>query len=62
MAKDKSRPDLRDAGQISPENEYEVKLFALQNNITPDQVRVLIREHGNGRATLTEAAKALPGR
>lgn len=34
--------------------------FALTNNITPAQVRELIRKHGNNRATLTKAAKALP--
>ncbi|TIX42263.1 MAG: DUF3606 domain-containing protein, partial [Mesorhizobium sp.] len=53
---------LRAAGQISLDDEYEVNLFALQNNITPAQVRELIRKHGNDRATLTKAAKALPGR
>ncbi|RUW77276.1 MULTISPECIES: DUF3606 domain-containing protein [unclassified Mesorhizobium] len=62
MAKDKSRAYLRAAGQISLDDEYEVNLFALQNNITPAQVRELIRKHGNDRATLTKAAKALPGR
>ncbi|GLS34725.1 hypothetical protein GCM10010869_03130 [Mesorhizobium tianshanense] len=35
---------------------------ARQNNITPEQVRELIRNHGSDRATLTEAAKALPAR
>ncbi|OWK21919.1 DUF3606 domain-containing protein [Mesorhizobium amorphae] len=61
MADDKSKRDFRDRKQISADDEYEVKFFALQNNITPEQVRELIRQHGNNRATLTKAAQALPG-
>ncbi|TIS55753.1 MAG: DUF3606 domain-containing protein [Mesorhizobium sp.] len=62
MADDKSKRDFRDRSRISAEDDYEVNYFALKNNITPEQVRELIRKHGNNRATLTEAAKALPGR
>ncbi|TIS94143.1 DUF3606 domain-containing protein [Mesorhizobium sp.] len=47
--------------QLRGDRDYEVNYFALKNTITPDQVRDLIRKHGNDRATLTEAAKALPG-
>ena len=60
MADDKTRPDSRDRKRLSPDDEYEMNYFALTNNITPAQVRELIREHGNNRATLTKAAKALP--
>ncbi|RWO98477.1 DUF3606 domain-containing protein [Mesorhizobium sp.] len=60
MADDKSKSDFRDRNKISASDDYEVNFFALQNNITPEQVRELIRKHGNDRATLTAAAKALP--
>ncbi|RWP14156.1 DUF3606 domain-containing protein [Mesorhizobium sp.] len=60
MADDKSKRDLRDRNKLSASDDYEVDFFALQNNITPEQVRELIRKHGNDRATLTAAAKALP--
>ncbi|QIA21851.1 DUF3606 domain-containing protein [Mesorhizobium sp. AA22] len=60
MTDDKSKRDFRDRNKISAYDDYEVNFFALQNNITPAQVRELIRRHGNDRATLTAAAKALP--
>ncbi|WP_123151003.1 DUF3606 domain-containing protein [Mesorhizobium delmotii] len=60
MADDKGKRDLRDRNKVSADDDYEVRFFALQNNITPEQVRELIREHGSDRATLTEAAKAMP--
>ncbi|TIT02493.1 DUF3606 domain-containing protein [Mesorhizobium sp.] len=60
MADDKSKRDFRDRNKVSSDDDYEVNFFALQNNITPEQVRELIRKHGSDRATLTEAAKALP--
>ena len=50
-----------DRTRLSADDDYEVKFFALQNNITPEQVRELIRLHGNNRTTLTKAAQALPG-
>lgn len=60
MADDKSKRDFRDRNKVSADDDYEVNFFALQNNITPEQVRELIRKHGSDRAILTEAAKALP--
>jgi hypothetical protein len=59
MADDKSKRDYRDRDRVSGSEEYEIRYFAEQNGITPDQVRELIRKHGNDRAKLTEAAKAL---
>ncbi|MER9882885.1 hypothetical protein [Mesorhizobium sp. M0118] len=35
-----------------------MKYFAEQNGLTPDQVRQLIRTHGNDPSPLREAAKA----
>ncbi|RUU39361.1 DUF3606 domain-containing protein [Mesorhizobium sp. M6A.T.Ce.TU.002.03.1.1] len=60
MADNKSKRDFRDRNKVSSDDGYEMRFFALQNNITPEQVRELIRKHGNDRAILTEAAKALP--
>ncbi|TIP30214.1 MAG: DUF3606 domain-containing protein [Mesorhizobium sp.] len=51
MADDQSKRDFRDRNKISASDDYEVNFFALQNNITPEQVRELIRKHGNDRAT-----------
>ena len=62
MADDKSKRDYRDRDRVSGREEYEIRHFAEQNGITPDQVRELIRKHGNDRAKLTEAAKALRNR
>ena len=62
MADDKSKRDFRDRDRVSASEEHEVEYFARQNGITTGQVHDLIRKHGNDRATLTEAAKALRGR
>jgi hypothetical protein len=61
MADDKRKPGLSDRKRLSADDDYEVKFFALQNNITPEQVRDLIGQHGNDRMTLTKAARVLPG-
>lgn len=45
-----------------PESFPHLTICADKGTSTPEQVRELIRKHGNNRATLTEAAKALPGR
>jgi DNA-binding transcriptional MerR regulator len=41
------------------EGGLEIEHFARQNGVTIEQVKRLIAQHGNDRATLTEAAKAL---
>jgi hypothetical protein len=50
---------LRDRNRVSADEEYEVRHFADQNRITPEQVVALIAKVGNDRAKLTEAAKQL---
>ena len=40
----------------------EVQYFAEEAGITPEQVRDLIRKHGNSRETLEREAKALKNR
>jgi hypothetical protein len=56
---DNSKRDLRDRNRVSADEEYEVRHFAEQNRITPEQVVALIAKVGNDRAKLTEAAKQL---
>jgi hypothetical protein len=59
MADDKSTRDFRDRDRVSADEDYEVEYFARQNGITPAQVRALIKEYGNKRATLEQVAKTL---
>ncbi|TIP26401.1 MAG: DUF3606 domain-containing protein [Mesorhizobium sp.] len=59
MADDKSKRDFRDRDRVSAGDDYEIEFFAQQNGISADQVRQLIKNKGNDRATLAEAARAL---
>jgi hypothetical protein len=59
MADDKAKRDFRDRDRVSAEDDYEVEYFAQKNGITPQQVRELIRKHGNSRAALEIAAEAV---
>jgi hypothetical protein len=61
MADDKTKRDFRDRDHVSAEEEYEVRYFAKQHRITPDEVRELIRAHGNDRKTLEREARKLRG-
>ena len=59
MADDKTAQDNRDRSRVSGSEDYEVRHFAEQNGITVEQARDLIKQHGNDRVALTEAAKRL---
>ena len=59
MADDKAKRDFRDRDRISAEDDYEIEYFAQKNGITLQQVRELIRKHGNSRAALEIAAEAV---
>ncbi|RUV30169.1 MAG: DUF3606 domain-containing protein [Mesorhizobium sp.] len=59
MADDKTKRDFRDRNRVSADEDYEVDHFAKSNGITPEQVRDLIRRHGNERATLEREAKRM---
>jgi hypothetical protein len=59
MADDKSKRDFRDRDRVSANDDYELGYFAKKVGLTPQQVRELIRKHGNDRATLEREAKAL---
>ncbi|TPI67397.1 DUF3606 domain-containing protein [Mesorhizobium sp. B2-8-9] len=61
MSDDKARRDFRDRDRVSAEEDYEVRYFAKQHRISPEQVRDLIREHGNDRKTLGREARKLRG-
>lgn len=60
MSDDKTKRDFQDRDRVSAE-EYEVRYFAKQHRITPDQVRELIGAHGNDRKTLEREARKLRG-
>lgn len=57
MADDKAKRDFRDRDRVSADEGYEVRYFAKQHRITPEQVRALIGEHGNDRKTLEREAR-----
>lgn len=59
MADDPNKRGYRDRTRVAGDEDYEVQYFAETNGITPDQVRELIRAHGNDRATLEREAKRL---
>lgn len=59
MTDDKSKRDFRDRDRVSADEDYEVEYFASKVGLTPEQVRDLIRKHGNSRETLEREAKAL---
>jgi hypothetical protein len=61
MADDKTQRDFRDRDRISAEEDYEVRYFAKQHRISPEQVRDLVKEHGNDRKTLDREAGKLRG-
>ncbi|RUU12966.1 DUF3606 domain-containing protein [Mesorhizobium sp. USDA-HM6] len=62
MADDRSKRDFRDRNRISADEDYEVEYFASKVGLTVQQVRDLIRQHGNDRKTLEREAKALKQR
>lgn len=59
MADNPRMRDERDRSRVSGSEEYEVRYFAEENGITPEQARELIKKFGNDRATLTAEAKKI---
>ncbi|RWP30111.1 DUF3606 domain-containing protein [Mesorhizobium sp.] len=55
MGDDMSKRDFR--ARVSAGDDYEIEYFTQQNGVSADQVRQLIKSHGNNRAALTEAAR-----
>ncbi|TIX40701.1 MAG: DUF3606 domain-containing protein, partial [Mesorhizobium sp.] len=46
MPDDKTKTDNRDRSQAAGEEDYEVRHFAEEAGITPEQARTLIKRHG----------------
>ncbi|MBZ9822366.1 DUF3606 domain-containing protein [Mesorhizobium sp. CA4] len=61
MADDKSKRDSRDRDRVSADEDYEVRHFANKVGLTVQQVRELIKQHGNDRKTLESEAHKLRG-
>ena len=50
-----------DRSRVSASDPSEVRYFGQKHELTDDQVRDLIKQHGNDRKTLEEAVAALKG-
>ncbi|AZO62068.1 MAG: DUF3606 domain-containing protein [Mesorhizobium sp.] len=61
MADDKSKRGGSDRNRVSADDDYEVRHFANKVGLTAQQVRDLIKQHGNDRKTLEREAEKLRG-
>ncbi|RWA69127.1 DUF3606 domain-containing protein [Mesorhizobium sp.] len=61
MVDDKTKRDFRDRDRVSADEDYEVRHFANKVGLTVQQVRELIKQHGNDRKTLEREAEKLRG-
>ncbi|TPI13032.1 DUF3606 domain-containing protein [Mesorhizobium sp. B4-1-3] len=52
MADDTAKQDFRDRNRVSADEGYEVEYFAQKVGLSAQQVRELIKTHGNDRGTL----------
>ncbi|MES0035541.1 DUF3606 domain-containing protein [Mesorhizobium sp. M0046] len=59
MADDKTKTDSRDRSRVAGGEDYEVRHFAEEAGITPDQARTLIKRHGTDRRVLNEIAESI---
>ncbi|MER8724285.1 DUF3606 domain-containing protein [Mesorhizobium sp. M0195] len=59
MADDKTKTDSRDRSRVAGSEDYEVRHFAEEAGITPDQARTLIKRHGTDRKVLNEIAESI---
>jgi hypothetical protein len=59
MADDKTKLGNGDRDRVAGRQDYEVEYFARKHGISPDQVHQLIKEVGNDREKLDEAAARL---
>ncbi|MER8866706.1 DUF3606 domain-containing protein [Mesorhizobium sp. M0751] len=59
MADDKNKTDSRDRSRVAGGEDYEVRHFAEEAGITPDQARTLIKRHGTDRKVLNEIAESI---
>ncbi|RRH90055.1 DUF3606 domain-containing protein [Mesorhizobium tamadayense] len=61
MADDKTKRDFLDRDRVSADEDYELRHFANKVGLTVQQVRDLIKQHGNDRKTLAREAEKLRG-
>jgi hypothetical protein len=61
MTDDKSNVGGRDRARVAGGEDYEVRQFAEQNDISMEQAEQLIARHGNNRDELERAAKQMKG-
>ena len=59
MADDPKKQDNRDRSRVAAGQDYEVAYFAKRHKLTTEQAEKLIREHGNNRVALEQAAQNL---
>ncbi|MER8730655.1 MULTISPECIES: DUF3606 domain-containing protein [unclassified Mesorhizobium] len=59
MADDKTKTDSRDRSRMAGGEDYEVRHFAEEAGITPEQARTLIKRHGTDRKVLNEIAESI---
>jgi len=59
MNDDKTKQGKGDRDRVAGGEDYEVQYFAEKHGITPEQVRDLIKSHGNDREKLDAAAQRL---
>ena len=50
-----------DRSRVAASDQSEVRYFAKKHGLTDDQVKDLIKQHGNDRKTLEEAVATLKG-
>lgn len=62
MADDKTNRGEPDRSEVSSSEGYEVEFFARKHDLSLDQARDLIAQHGNDRAVLDQAAARLRSR
>jgi hypothetical protein len=59
VADDKTNRGARDRARVSGSEGYEISYFARKHGISSQQARDLIKQVGNSRAKLNEAAERL---
>jgi hypothetical protein len=62
MDDDRNKLGYQHRGGVSGDEEYEVGYFASKFGLSTDQVRALIKKHGNSREALEQEAKVLGNR
>ena len=59
MSDDKSKSGAADRRTVAAGEDYELDAFAQKHGLSRDQARDLVKQHGNDRRTLDQAAEGL---